>query len=197
VEAWLSHTASRSRYGGQAEFEISRIFLVGNTGTYLDSPLHRFAGSADVADLPLSSIAALPGVVLDARWTTRRRAIRVELPATLQGCAVLLRTGWSKRWGTPRYWQPGPFADAPLADALAGARPALVGIDAWNIDDTADLARPAHTTLLGAGIPIVEHLTGLDRLPSTGFRFSAVPPPIQGAATMPVRAFAELSADEP
>jgi arylformamidase len=194
VEAWLSHAASRSRYAGQAEFEISRVFLVGNTGTYLDSPRHRFAGRLDVADLPLERLAGLPGVCLDARFTARRRAVVVDLPPDVAGQAVLLRTGWDRRWGTPRYWEPGPFVSRDLAASLVAAGAALVGVDGWNVDDTEDPSRPAHTVLLDAGVPIVEHLAGLRALPPSGFRFFAVPAPIRGAATLPVRAFAELPA---
>lgn len=194
IEPYLTHAASRDRYGGLAEFEISRLSMVGNTGTYIDSPAHRFAGAPDVADLPLDRLAALPGAIIDVGVGTER-AIDVALPADIAGRAVLFRTGWDRRRGTPAYWEPGPFVPASLAEALVAAGVALVGTDAWNLDDTEDLARPAHTTLLRAGVPIVEHLRGLDALPLRGFRFFAVPAPIVGAVSLPVRAFAEVLDD--
>ena len=193
VEPWLSHVASRATYGGQAEFEITRLFLVGNTGTYLDSPRHRFADAADVADLPLDRLAGLPALRLDVPGGSGGRSI--ELSGSLDhlaGAAVLLRTGWDARWGTARYWEPAPHVGRSLAGRLVTAGVALVGIDGPNVDDTRDLSRPAHTLLLGAGIPIVEHLRGLERVPDRGSRFSAIPAPIRGATTLPVRAFAEL-----
>jgi kynurenine formamidase len=194
VEPFISHAASRPSYNGQAEFEISRLFLVGNTGTYLDSPFHRFAGMADIADVPLERLAGLPGRKLRARFEGdgRRVVLDAEIGADLAGVAVLIQTGWDARWGSESYWQPGPYLDRVLAERLARAEVALVGVDFWNVDDTADLERPAHTVLLGAGIPIVEHLSGLAGVPGSGFRFSAVPPPVRGAASMPVRAWADL-----
>lgn len=196
IEPHLAHAASAAHYAGAATFEITRLFLVGNTGTYLDSPFHRHPGLPDISDLPLDVLAGLPGVVLDVA-PDAGRAMRPDLPAGLAGHAVLLRTGWDRRRGTPAYWEPAPFVPREVANALVDARVALVGTDTWNVDDTGDPARPAHTALLGAGIPIVEHLRGLDRLPARGFRFTAVPAPVRGAASMPVRAFAELAADEP
>jgi kynurenine formamidase len=190
VEAHISHAASRSSYGGLAEFTITRISLVGSTATYLDSPWHRHPTGRDLGGLRLDALADLPGVCVDAAGP-QDREIRWELDGVgLRGRAVLIRTGWSQRWGTRRYWEPGPFLGAAAVERLVAARPALVGVDFWNADDPADLQRPAHTALLGAGIPIVEHLTGLDRLPDAGFRFFAVPPAIVDAATFPVRAFA-------
>ena len=195
VEAQLTREASRANYQGQAEFEISRVELVGNSGTYLDSPYHRFADRRDVAQLPLESIAGLPGIRVDAELGADRRSVGIRLPAGIAGAAVLIRTGWDRRRGTPAYWEPGPFVGGDAIDALLAARVALVGVDFWNIDDTTDPARPAHTRLLDAGVLIVEHLRGLDRLPSAGFRFSAVPAPIRGGTSFPVRAFADLAAD--
>jgi kynurenine formamidase len=193
IEPYIAHAASRPAYDGQAEFEITRVFLVGNTGTYLDSPYHRDPGRPDVAALPLSSIAGLPGRRVRSDWRgPGPRPVRPALPNDLVGCAVLIATGWDRRWGHPAYWRPGPFVDTRLADELVAAGVALVGVDFWNVDDIRDPSRPAHTRLLRAGIPIVEHLTGLDALPDSGFRFTAVPAPIQAAASLPVRAFAEM-----
>ena len=195
VEAYLTRAASRANYQGQAEFEISRIDMVGNTGTYLDSPYHRFEGRPDIAELPLEAVAGLPGRRLDGRLGPDGRIVELDLPPGLAGTAVLIRTGWDARWGTPAYWEPGPFVGSAAVAALIEARVALVGVDFWNVDDTGDPARPAHTRFLDAGILIVEHLRGLDQLPAAGFRFSAVPAPIRGAASLPVRAFAELEVE--
>jgi kynurenine formamidase len=192
VEPWLSHAASRSVYAGQAEFEISSVSMVGNTGTYIDSPYHRYPSRTDIARLALESVAGLPGVCLDAVFGTDGRSVDAELSDGVSGHALLIRTGWDARWGDDGYWEPGPFLGPALVGRIIGAGIALVGVDFWNVDDTADPARPAHTALLAADIPIVEHLTGLGEIPTRGFRFSAVPAPVRGAASMPVRAFAEI-----
>lgn len=197
IEAYLTRAASRAMYQGKAEFEISRVEMVGNTGTYLDSPYHRFEGRPDIAELPLESVAGLPGHRLDGHLGPDGRGVALDLPSGLAGAAVLIRTDWDARWGTPAYWEPGPFVGATAVGALIEAKVALVGVDFWNVDDTGDPARPAHTRFLDAGIVIVEHLRGLDLLPATGFRFSAVPAPIRGAASLPVRAFAELDVERP
>ena len=194
VEPWKSHAASRADYGGQAEFEITRLFLVGSTGTYLDSPYHRFASAPDIAGLGVERLVGLPGRIVDVTAAPHRPigASRLAADRDVTGHALLLRTGWDARWGTDAYWSGAPFVTRELAERLVAAGVALVGIDGPNVDDTADPSRPAHTVLLGAGIPIVEHLRGLDALPPVGFRFSAVPPRIHGVATFPVRAYAEL-----
>lgn len=200
IEPYISHEASSAAYGGLAEFEITRLFLVGNTGTYLDSPAHRFPGRPDIAALPLAAVAGLRGVCLDAVIGEDGRRIAdlattddaPVVPGTLHGAAVLVRTGWAGRHGSAAYWRPGPFLSDDVVGRLIDERAALVGVDCWNVDDPDDLARPAHTRLLGAGIPIIEHLTGLDQLPSRGFRFHAAPLAIEGAASLPVRAYAEI-----
>lgn len=192
IEPYISHAASRASYGELAEFEITRLFLVGNSGTYLDSPAHRFAGAADVAALPISVLAGLPGIVVDVPTSPTDRSAEVALPPAFAGHAVLLRTGWDARRGTRAYWEPAPYVSSALAARLVDGGAALVGTDAWNVDDTADPARPAHTRLLRAGIPIVEHLANLGALPAAGFRLFAVPAPVRGATSLPVRAFAEL-----
>jgi len=194
IEPHISHAASRPQYGALAEFEISRIFLVGNSGTYLDSPYHRFRDAADIADLPLESVAGLDGRCIPARFGSDGREVQLDLPADVKGAAVLIRTGWDERWGTLRYWEPGPFLTERAAERLVDAGVGLVGVDFWNVDSTDDPARPAHTVLLRAGIPIVEHLTGLAGLGDVPFRFFAVPAPVRGAASLPVRAFAEIVA---
>lgn len=188
----LSREDSRQHYAPGTEFHIARVEMVANTGTYVDAPSHRFAGAADLAALALGSLADLPGLVVDA--PVGRRAVTAgDLPpGELGGRALLVRTGWSRHFGTPRYADGHPFLTADAAEALVARGAALVGIDSLNVDDTADGARPVHTRLLAAGIPVVEHLTNLEALPRDGFRFFAVPPKVAGVGTFPVRAFARL-----
>lgn len=193
ITPFLTREASRATYAPGTEFAIDQITMVGNTGTYLDSPYHRFADGADLAAIPLARTADLPAVVIRVTGT-RRREIDVGALAgvNVRGKAVLLHTGDDARFGTPRYAVDAHFLTRDGAAWLAENDPALVGIDAINIDDTADGERPAHTLLLAAGIPVIEHLTGLEQLPPTGASFTAVPLRIQGLGTTPVRAFARL-----
>jgi arylformamidase len=194
-EPFLSHAASRAVYAGQAEFEITRLYMVGNTGTSIDSPYHRQRAEPDVSDLPLERLAGIGGRCLagDAAEGWGRRAVSVVLEEPVVGLAVLLRTGWDRRWGSADYWAKSPFLAADLVDRLIAARIGLVGVDFANVDDPRDLSRPAHTRLLAAGIPIVENMRGLERLPAGGFSVFAVPLEIRGAAALPVRVIAELS----
>jgi kynurenine formamidase len=189
----LSRVASRAIYAPGTEFQIGRIEMVGNTGTYIDSPYHRYADGDDIAGLALDAIASIDAVLV--RITdTNDRAIRrgAFAPFDVRGKAVLVHTGWDRHWRTDQYFEGHPFLTADAATFLRDAGAKLVGIDSLNIDDTAHGTRPVHTTLLGAGIPIVEHLRGLEALPPSGFRFTAAPPMVRGIGTFPVRAFAEL-----
>jgi kynurenine formamidase len=188
VGAHRSHEDPQPGYAPGTHFHIGRIEMISNTGTYLDTPFHRFADGADLAAVPLSAVADLPAVVV----SPDARVIGPEaLPdAELEGHAVLFETGWSRHWGTPAYLSGHPFLDAALAEALVRRRVALVGIDSLNIDDTDDGRRPVHTALLAEGIPIVEHLTNLDAIPRGAFRFFAPPVKVRGMGTFPVRAFA-------
>ena len=192
IDEYLTREASRERYAPGTEFSIGRITMVANTGTYLDTPFHRFAEGFDLAGLQLERVVDLPGVVVDA--VGAERAIGPERFATdVRGLAVLVRCGWDSHWGTETYGNgQHPFLTRAAAQWLVDSGAALVGIDSQNVDDTADASRPAHTMLLGAGIPIVEHLTGLSELPSRGFRFTAAPPLIEGMGTWPVRAYAVI-----
>lgn len=193
VSEYLGYAESRGRYAPGTTFHIGRIEMIANTGTYVDAPAHRFEGRADVAALPLESVADLPGVVIDAPAAGARAIDAGALAGReLRGRAVLFRTGWSRHFGTDAYALGHPFVTEDAARALVAAGAALVGIDSFNIDDTADLRRPAHTALLDAGIPVCEHLAGLEALPREGFRFFAVPPPMRGLGTFTVRAFAIL-----
>lgn len=187
-----SFAASRSNYAAGTEFEIARIEMVGNTGTYVDAPAHRFREGGDVSGWPLEKLADLEGLVIDAS-KARRELLAADLgDAELRGRAVLIRTGWSQHFGTPAYGAGHPFVTREAAQELVRRGAALVGIDSLNIDDMRDGERPAHTLLLGAAIPIVEHLTGLEQLPQRGFRFFAAPARVAGMGSFPVRAFARI-----
>ncbi|HKA38064.1 MAG TPA: cyclase family protein [Thermoanaerobaculia bacterium] len=191
VSEFLSREASVARYAPGTTFSIGRVDLVANTGTYVDAPFHRFEGGADIAGLRLERLADLPGVVL-AKGQGRSFDALLFGKVDLRGKAVLLRSGWDANWRTPAYGEGNPFVTRAAAELLASSSAALVGIDSLNIDDTADLERPAHTSLLAAGIPIVEHLCNLAALPASGFRFFAVPAPFARMGSFPVRAFAIL-----
>jgi kynurenine formamidase len=193
INPYLTREASREHYAPGTEFAIDQLTLVGNTATYLDAPYHRFADGADLSAVALARTVDVPAVLVRVTGATQR-SIDVGALAALdvRGKAVLLHTGDDDRFGTPAYASEPHFLTRSGAAWLADHGAALVGIDAINIDDTADGERPAHTLLLRAGIPIVEHLTGLDQLPPTGARFTAVPLRIEGFGTIPVRACARV-----
>jgi arylformamidase len=190
----LSREASRSVYAPGTEFAIGRISMVANTGTYVDSPFHRYADGADLAGLPLERLAEVEALVVRAVGAEGRAVDRAAFTSLdVRGKAVLVHTGWDQHWGTDAYGGGGhPFVTADACTWLVESGAALVGIDSVNIDDTSTGERVAHTTLLGAGIPVVEHLRGLEQLPASGFTFSAVPPRVVGFGTFPVRAYARL-----
>jgi len=188
---WLSREASRANYPQGTEFQIGQITLVGNTGTYLDTPFHRFAEGEDLADVGLERLVDLPGIVVRAPTDGAVDADVFE-GLDVEGKAVLVQTGWSRHWRTPAYYENHPFLTAAAADRLAEGGARLVGIDSHNIDDTRGNARPVHSRLLGDGVLIVEHMCGLDQLPDAGFRFFAAPPKVKGFGTFPVRAFARV-----
>ncbi len=189
----LSREASRGAYDGGTEFQIGRIEMVGNTGTYLDTPFHRYADGEDLNDVGLERVAGLPGLVVDAQGLQAVDADRFA-GLDVRDKAVLVHTGWARHWRTDAYFEDHPFLTEAAAALLVAAGVALVGIDSHNIDDTRTRLRPAHTLLLGAGIPICEHMRGLELLPAAGFRFTAAPPKVKAFGTFPVRAFAEVVA---
>jgi arylformamidase len=196
ITSHLTRAQSRTMYAEDTEFAIDRISMIGNTGTYLDSPFHRYADGADLSALPLTSLADLPIVVVRLQDTaTRGIGPDVLRPLDLAGCAVLLHTGWDRYWGRAAYGREAPYLSGPAAQLLADADARLVGIDSVNIDDVDDLRRPAHSILLRAGIPVLQHLTELDRVPVTGARLHAAPPRIREFGTFPVRAYAVLPVD--
>jgi kynurenine formamidase len=191
VSTYLSRESSAKRYAPGTTFHIGRIDLVANTGTYLDAPSHRFAGADDLAALPLQRCADLDAVLVDAAGPCIDAAALAG--TAVAGRAVLLRTGWSRHWRTPSYGDASaPYLSRDGAEWLAAHGATLVGIDSVNIDCMTDLARPVHTVLLRAGIPILEHLRNLDRLPRSGARLHAAPVAIRDLGTFPVRAYAVL-----
>ena len=191
----LSRVQSRALYAPDTEFQIGKIEMVSNTGTYLDTPYHRYADGYDLARLPLERAASLPGLVVRVLGIAGRAIDWHAFAASaVKGRAVLVHTGWDAHWRTDRYFEGHPFVTRKAAEYLRDQGAALVGIDSLNIDDTGDGERPVHTILLGAGIPIVEHMTNLAALPTEGFQFSAVPPKVAAMGTFPVRAHARLGA---
>jgi kynurenine formamidase len=189
---YLSREASRKFYAPGTEFQIGKIEMVANTGTYMDSPFHRYADGKDLSELRLEQLAGLSAVKVSAGNAHSIDAAHFTSLRDLAGKAVLVETGWSRHWKTDRYYEGHPFLTEDAARLLADAGVALVGIDSHNIDSTDDGRRPVHSTLLRRDILIVEHMTALDRVPEAGFRFSAVPVKVKGFGTFPVRAFAVL-----
>ena len=188
----LSREDSRARYAPGFEFQIGRIEMISNTGTYLDTPFHRYADGHDLAGLDLDRVVDVPGLLVDAT-AGQEGGVHLLDGHDVTARAVLFHTGWDEHWGTERYGDEShPFISVRAAERLVEAGAALVGIDSLNIDDTRTGERPIHTILLAAGIPIVEHLCGLDQLTGRPFRFSAVPPAVSGMGTFPVRAVAVI-----
>jgi arylformamidase len=187
----LTREASRAHYASGTEFSIGRITMAANTGTYLDTPFHRYADGSDLAATPLERMVAVDGVLIDALGQVEIDAGRFQ-GLRLRDRAVLVRTDWSRHWGTEAYFAGHPHLAANAANFLVAEGVALVGIDSLNIDGTDTGERPAHSALLAGGIPIVEHLCQLDRLPNEGFRFHAAPPAIIGLGSFTVRAYAVI-----
>jgi kynurenine formamidase len=185
--------STAANYDDGSTFQIGRIDMVANTGTYLDSPFHRYADGADLSELDLSSLSAVPGLVIRRPW---EKGIVIDAAdfdgLEVRGKAVLVHTGWDRHWRSDAYFGEHPYLTGEAADCLVERGAVVVGIDSVNIDNMHVRARPVHTKLLGAGIPICEHMTGLGGLPDDGFRFCAVPPKVKGMGTFPVRAHALL-----
>jgi arylformamidase len=190
---FLSREASRKIYAPGTEFHIGKIEMVANTGTYLDSPFHRYANGKDLSDLDLKAVANLDGVIVHVTNRTERAITKsVFAGLDLRGKALLVHTGWDQHWRTDQYFEGHPFLTAEAAAYLVEAGVALVGIDSLNIDDISGGERPVHSTLLGQEILIVEHLCNLDQIPTVPFRFYAVPVKVKSFGTFPVRAFARI-----
>ncbi|MDF2846105.1 MAG: cyclase family protein [Oerskovia sp.] len=205
ITPFLTRADSVAKYAPGTQFAMDVLTMIGNTGTYLDSPFHRYDGGTDLSGLELRTLVGLPAelfrlseVVDTSRGGARGIGAEVFLDRVLAGSAVLLQTGWDRHFGTPAYGEPAPFLTEAGAQHLVDAGVTLVGIDSLNIDDTDPVtsggARPAHSLLLAAGIHVVEHLTNLGDVPPRGARFTAVPPKVEGFGTFPVRAFAEVPA---
>jgi len=186
---FLSREQSREHYAEGTTFHIGRIDMVANTGTYIDSPFHRYADGKDLSELELESIAELDARVFRIDEATRSIGPETFAGVDVRGKAVLVHTGWARHWRTDQYFEGHPHLTGSAAEALRDAGAALVGIDSLNIDDTSGGERPVHTILLGADIPIVEHMCNLEQLPESGFRFHAVPVKVKDFGTFPVRAY--------
>ena len=186
---WLSREDSRLKYAPGTEFQIGRIDMVANTGTYIDSPFHRYESGKDLSELPLESVADVECVVLQID----PRSVAIDTvalsPRDVDGRAVLFHTGWARHWRTDAYFEGHPHLTERAAEWLVKAGAVIVGIDSFNIDSVATGERPVHSVLLGSDVPIVEHMCGLDAVPSEGGRFTAVPVKVKGFGTFPVRAF--------
>ena len=190
---FISREQSAANYDGGETFQIGRIDMVANTGTYVDVPSHRYAEGKDLSEVEVEAFTHLPALVIRQPWESNL-AVDVEAFEGLdvRGHAVLVATGWDRHWSSEAYYHDHSFVTPGAAELLVAKGAALVGIDSHNIDDTRVRTRPVHTILLGAGIPICEHMTGLGALPDSGFRFSAAPPKVKGMGTFPVRAYAVL-----
>ncbi len=188
---YLSREDSRKHYASGTEFHIGKIEMVANTGTYVDSPFHRYADGKDLSELPIESVANVKGVVVRCISRTQR-AIDASVFSSYDchGKAVLVHTGWDRHWKTDQYFEGHPFLTKDAAEFLMNAGAVIVGIDSLNIDDTADMSRPVHSVLLKHNIPVCEHMCNLASLPDTGFRFFATPVKVKRFGTFPVRAFA-------
>lgn len=195
IKPFLTRHESAVHYAPGVSFELTLVEMVTSIGTYVDAPAHRHAQAADLSAVPLERYVDLPGVVIDVR----RRADRGIGPecfagTSVEGRAVLFMTGWDARWNTSAYWDLAPYLTADACRLLVDSGAALVGVDFGNVDDRADLTRPAHTILLAAELGLVENLRGLDRLPAEGFRFHAAPVGVRGGVAFPVRAYAVVGA---
>ena len=191
---YMSREQSRANYDEGTTFQIGKIEMVTNTGTYIDCPFHRFEHGRDLSEVGLEQFADLEAITIDARGVM---AVGPEffVDKEIRNKAVLVFTDWARHWNTSGYFEGHPYLTAEAAEYLKECQAKLVGIDSHNIDDTRGRSRPVHTTLLGADILIVEHLCNLDKLPAFGYRFNAVPPKFKGAGTFPVRAYAKLETD--
>ena len=190
---YLSREDSFPYYDGETSFSIGKVEMVGNTGTYMDCPFHRYPDGKDFSDFFLTDMADLEGIKIKVPY---RDSLAIDRPYfeghELEGKAILIETGWASYWGKDAYFENHPFITAAAAEFLKNIRVKLVGIDSYNIDDTRQNSRPAHSILLGANILIVEHMCQLHLVPQNNFWFTAIPPKIKGMGSFPVRAFAKF-----
>jgi arylformamidase len=193
IRDFLSRESAREHYSPGTTFQIGKIEMVANTGTYIDAPFHRYGEGRDLSQLEIGTVANLDGLVIHSARATRAIGPEIFESHDVKDKAVLIHTGWDRHWGTERYFNDHPYLTRESAECLKSAGAVLVGIDSLNIDDNTDGARPAHTILLGSEIPIVEHMCNLNALPDAGFKFFAVPAPVRGMGSFPVRAFAIIN----
>lgn len=193
ISDFLSRKRSRERYESGTEFHVALIEMVSNTGTYIDTPFHRYEGGRDLADLQLDQLTDLEAVTVRANDLPDKGIGKSVFKGyDLKGKAILVYTGFDQNWGTDKYYYDHPYLTREAAEYLADQSPVLVGIDTYNIDDINDLSRPAHSILLGKDILIIEHMCNLRELPEKGFTFTAVPQKIRGVGSFPVRAYATV-----
>jgi kynurenine formamidase len=192
ISTYISRAESAQRLGSGVSYHIGRIEMVVNSGTYVDAPYHFYADGADVAQLPLERLVGVLVVVIRASGRTAIGPEMIDNPGELWGKAVLVHTGWSRYWGTAAYLSGSPYLTRDFAEVMVEANIAVLGVDALNVDNVEDLTRPVHHTLLGNGIPLIEHLTNLNQLPDHGARLTALPAPVRGVGSFPVRAVAVL-----
>lgn len=193
IDTFLSRETSKNNYEGDTSFYIGKIAFVANTGTYIDTPFHRYEDGSDLVDISLTDVADIEGITIDIPGETKAIRVAHLKNAEIKGKAVLLRTGWDRHWLKEEYYGNHPFVTREAAEYLRDEGAAIVGIDSYNIDDINDGTRPAHSILLAAGIYIVEHMTGLDELPEGGYSFFAVPVKVRDFGSFPVRAFAIIA----
>jgi kynurenine formamidase len=194
---YLSREDSKKIYEAGTEFQIGKIEMVTNTGTYLDCPFHRFPEGKDLSEVGLEAFTDLEGIKISVSFTETLAITKQHLEGfEIRNRAVLIHTDWSNHWNTEKYYENHPYLTQEAAEYLRDCQVKLVGIDSHNIDNTQGNSRPVHTTLLGAEILIVEHLCNLYLLPQEGFSFSAIPPKFKGVGTFPVRAMAKLKKEK-
>ncbi len=186
---YLTREASKSHYEQGTSFQIGVVTLCSNTGTYVDVPFHRYEEGEDLSEISLAKLANLDCIKIVIPENVQKIEVKHVENIDVKGKAILFQTGWSKHWGSDQYFEEHPFVTEEVAVILRDGGAVFVGIDSYNIDDVSGKARPCHSTLLKAGIPICEHMTGLDQLPNLDFRFFAVPVKMKGMGTFPVRAF--------
>ncbi|SFE97597.1 Kynurenine formamidase [Chitinophaga sp. CF118] len=190
---YLNRERSRDFYEEGTTFQIGKIEMVTNTGTYIDCPFHRFEHGKDLSEIGLEYFTDLEGIAISIPYADTLSITANHLRNyEIRNRAVLIHTGWAEHWNTERYYENHPSLTEDAAVYLRDCQVKLVGIDSHNIDNTNGKSRPVHTTLLGAEILIVEHLCNLELLPQEGFTFSAIPPKFKGVGTFPVRAMAKL-----
>ena len=187
---FLTREASKQKYAEGATFHMGKIEMISNTGTYVDAPFHRYEQGKDLSELPLEYLVDLDGLVFRAGPEQKSLGEELFRKTDVRGKAVLVHTGWARHWRTDRYFEGHPHLTEAAAVWLRDQGARFVGIDSLNIDGTTTGARPVHAVLLGADIPICEHLCNLEQLPDSGFRFHAAPVKIKGFGTFPVRAYA-------